>query len=397
MAKRNKYKSLQSVSYSSHSHRRRKSRGLKIVDRVLYVLSVAGAIALVLALISPHVNPEVSVIFSIFALGAPLSYLLCVVLLVVWAIRLRAWLFVVLVPVVWGTFYMGRYVQIDWVIEHETKSRNERLTVLSYNTHNMGKLSAGGDVFDSILLHLAGSNADVLFLQEFVLIDSSELRRVQSLLYEYPYSAHPHDTRKGLWAYSGKAIYSKFPLHQSVFHTFNIANPTGFISTQLITPKDTITLINCHLQTTGVNTITNSRGVRTMISDSGFVDASEQILNRLILNFKTRAPQADSLAKIISQSIHPTIVGGDFNSVPMSYAYSTVKGAGQRGMVDAFTKSKEGYGKTFAPFLGMLRIDYLFSSRDEIECIDYKRLEWHASDHLPIKATFEIIDNNNIE
>ena len=44
--------------------------------------------------------------------------------------------------------------------------------------------------------------------------------------------------------------------------------------------------------------------------------------------------QADTIAKYIQQSPYPVIVCGDFNDVPGSYAYRTVKG----NLQDVFVK-----------------------------------------------------------
>ncbi len=388
--RRNKYSSLQSVTYSKHA-RGGKSRAMRVVDFLLCLLTIVGAISLTLALISPHVSPASTILFSLFALGAPLSYLLCVVLLVVWTARMKRWLFVVLLPVVWGSFYLGRFVQMEWTVSR-VESTNNELVVLSYNTHNMGKFKGGGRAFDSIATRLGESGADVLFLQEFAVLDSAELQTIGTLLYEYPYSAHPYNTKESLWGYNGSAIYSRYPLKNSTFHSFSQGNPTGFISTTMVTPTDTITLINCHLQTTGINAINNQMGVRTMVSDSGLVDAGEQITGTLIRNFRLRAPQADSLARVIEESKYPVIVGGDFNSVPMSYTYSRIRGAGD-GLGDAFTESGEGYGRTFSPILGILRIDYLLYTQQSLECTAYELLSaWRGSDHLPIKAIFTVND-----
>lgn len=84
-------------------------------------------------------------------------------------------------------------------------------------------------------------------------------------------------------------------------------------------------------------------------------------------NFKKRAAQAEHINQLISDSPYPTLVCGDFNSLPSSYVYQTVKG---EKMNDGFQTCGHGYMYTFRYFKHLLRIDYILHS-SEFQGVDY--------------------------
>ena len=80
------------------------------------------------------------------------------------------------------------------------------------------------------------------------------------------------------------------------------------------------------------------------------------------------------------------ILCGDFNDTPMSYVYSQLK----EELVDAFEQGGSGYGYTFRPMHGTLRIDYILHS-PELETESYKvDEEVKLSDHLPVTARIKL-------
>lgn len=97
-------------------------------------------------------------------------------------------------------------------------------------------------------------------------------------------------------------------------------------------------------------------------------------------NFQKRAVQANLLNQLITTSPYPTLVCGDFNSLPSSYVYHTVKGD---KLQDGFKTSGHGYMYTFKYFKHMLRIDYILHS-PELKSMDYFSPDLSYSDHNPV-------------
>ena len=142
-----------------------------------------------------------------------------------------------------------------------------------------------------------------------------------------------------------------------------------------------IRLFNNHLQTTEVsqNKRKLEKGLRT--DDSQRVErAALGLIDGLHENFRKRAVQANTLKQLIAASPYPTIICGDFNSLPSSYVYHTVKGD---KLQDGFQTSGHGYMYTFKFFKHLLRIDYILHS-PELNSTDYFSPDLTYSDHNPV-------------
>ena len=80
------------------------------------------------------------------------------------------------------------------------------------------------------------------------------------------------------------------------------------------------------------------------------------------------------------------ILCGDFNDLPGSYTYNTMK----RGLKDAFAEKGRGLGRTYNLFSPTLRIDYIFYDPKMLDIIGFRSPKTRLSDHNPVIANFEI-------
>jgi endonuclease/exonuclease/phosphatase family metal-dependent hydrolase len=99
-----------------------------------------------------------------------------------------------------------------------------------------------------------------------------------------------------------------------------------------------------------------------------------------------RSLQADLVRKIINKTPYPYILTGDFNDVPNSYTYFTIKGT---DLQDAFLSSGMGVGKTFSYIAPTLRIDYLMTTKD-FNILQFNRVIKNYSDHYMLVADVEL-------
>ncbi|MFI3298495.1 MAG: endonuclease/exonuclease/phosphatase family protein [Rikenellaceae bacterium] len=385
MAKRSKYSGLQSVAYSQ-----RKRRGLlvKFFNFLLILLSLTSTVTLVVALCAPHISPESSTLCSIVALAAPYNYVCCLLLLLMWVVRWRRWALVMLVPVVWGSFYVGRFVQVDFMIDREVGGKND-LRIMTYNTHSMGRMSSNNPtVLDSILQKSYEQNADIICFQEYNLYDSVGLRKFDSVLCDYPFKAYSIEAecKKLTQKHRGFLTISKYKILHSKYYNLTKGINTGFLVSEILVGSDTVKIVNVHLQTTGIGTLNKDGGVRTMVSDSGVMDVGGKMFDHLNANFKLRAPQAQRLRSVVDSLGSGVIVAGDFNSIPISYCYNTIIGD---NLTDAFVEGGKGYGYTYRELLGVLRIDYVLFDDLRWRCVEYNSPDWQYSDHNPVVVTLK--------
>ena len=118
------------------------------------------------------------------------------------------------------------------------------------------------------------------------------------------------------------------------------------------------------------------------------IDISNSFIYKLNKAYILRAAEAERAASVLSKIQHPIIVCGDFNDLPYSYTYKTIKG----NLKDAFASNGLGLGRSYNQIFPTLRIDYVFYDADHLSPIAFKTPKTTYSDHNPIVVNFKIID-----
>ena len=220
--------------------------------------------------------------------------------------------------------------------------------------------------------------ADILCFQEFGINDEFGVDSIAAVLSDWPYYYIPISPEgKNLLQL---AVFSRYPIKEENLIVYPDSKNCSLWCDIEINGR-IIRLFNNHLQTTEVsqNKRKLEKGLRT--DDSQRVErAALGLIDGLHENFRKRAVQANTLKQLIAASPYPTIVCGDFNSLPSSYVYHTVKGD---KLQDGFQTSGHGYMYTFKFFKHLLRIDYILHS-PELNSTDYFSPDLTYSDHNPV-------------
>jgi endonuclease/exonuclease/phosphatase family metal-dependent hydrolase len=141
--------------------------------------------------------------------------------------------------------------------------------------------------------------------------------------------------------------------------------------------RDTLRVYNIHLQSMHID--------EEKIDDFG--RASENYLDiarKLKFGFRERARQVDNLLLHIHRSPHPVVVCGDFNDIPYSYTYFSLK----KYLSNAFEEAGNGMGFSYNGKLFFLRIDNQFFS-PELEAVDFvTHRDVPFSDHFPVRSYY---------
>lgn len=264
--------------------------------------------------------------------------------------------------------------------------------VLTWNVHRWDefitkKPGASGHRI-RMLEFLKKQNADVMCFQEF--FEGLDLKQFSSTLpyirdsLHYPFVAYLPDYYGWGRIYSGGVIlFSRFPLKNIT--RFQYPGPEPDLAAESLLSADaeiqgkTVRFFTTHLQSVlfrGKDY--HNLEIITKVEDS-VVQASKSILKKLKFAYALRAVQADTVRSMMDKSPFPAVLCADFNDVPNSYTYFTIRGNRQ----DAFQEKGFGIGRTYSSLSPTLRIDYLVADRS-LPVIQCHKITVPWSDHFPL-------------
>lgn len=353
---------------------------VKLFDWLLYVLTFAVAVAMVLAYCAPYVHPAKIYWFAFLGLAAPFIYIANALLMLYWTVRWQKVALLSLAVFVLGLGHVGKYFRPQWSKQYEHPRQEGTLRILSYNVGGFWGNTTGKpeNRMQEITTYITEEDPDIICFQEFETNFVNKRTEIDSLLEDWKYKSvfYTHKlNNNGGW---GVAVYSKYPIVAKNHMTF----PDSYNSVMWVDiaiRKDTIRVFNNHLQTTQINEQDREFLRSEPLLDTSRNDKAKGIARKLKRNFVKRAEQADSVSLRIHDGTPWVIVCGDFNDTPMSYTYRKMRG----NFVDAFKEKGHGAVFTYRRLLGVLRIDYLFHS-DDFETVGYRSEQPEWSDHNPV-------------
>ncbi len=352
---------------------------LKLLDGLIFLVTLLCGSALLLAYIAPHVDPNDHLWFAFLGLVAPFLYLANLLLMLYWAVRWRWVVFLPMALLLLGAGHVGKYFrpQIKHVYRSEDPQQKPEgsVRVLSYNVGGFWGKTDGKYVsrMTETARYIAGEKPDIICFQEYEVNHVHTEESLDQILEPLRYKAVAY-----VFPNWGLAIYSRYRILAKGSLTFPESTNSAMWA-DLLVGRDTVRVFNCHLQTTQVNEEDRDFLRSEPMQDSLREDKALGIARKLGRNFQKRALQADSLAGLIHDGRPRVIVCGDFNDTPMSYTYRRMRGPLQ----DAFQNKGRGMVNTYRELRGLLRIDYLFHSKD-FETLDYQSEQPGWSDHNPV-------------
>jgi len=234
---------------------------------------------------------------------------------------------------------------------------------------------------------------DIACFQEMVAEDSTvrEHGHVDEFLQKLNFKNYfySYNVKEDFWGYAhfGIIIFSKYPIinKQTVSFYPNDYNSI-FQYADIVKGDDTIRLFNIHLQSLRFSKENLKYIDKPTVEDEKMaIKESKSILGKFKKGFLRRELQADRIRAEIDKSPYPTIVTGDFNDVPNSYAYHTIGG----DMKNAFVEKGSGLGRTFSGISPVLRIDNIFADK-RMDVLQFELIKKKLSDHFPIIADLQV-------
>jgi len=373
----------------------------KIIRTCFIIANVSNIVLYLLACLVPFIAGGRSWFIAMMGLIFPVLFFILVGLFFYWLIRKSKWAIAFFIILLSGWKQVSVMMAFHIPGNFEEHKTSATLRVLTWNLSAWGQSNAADQKKSNNQEQMIGLvnkiNADIVCFQEYVYYNNKKMQ--DSILpalkgngYQYSYfvpTKFNEHLYKTTWLQT-TIIISKYPIVDTS-HLF-------YTDEQLIEPL-IYADINVNGQIIRVFT-THLESVRLVRRDAnglrnwkqpfrGTLGALRLMAYKLRNAYKARDLQAETLNKKIKESPYPVIVCGDFNDVPNSYTYFTVKGKLQ----DAFINKGSGFGKSLAmvPVLP-LRIDYILADKkfDATQC---NVIEASYSDHYPIVADLTLPQN----
>lgn len=357
----------------------------KWVDRIVYLVNIPTALGLLLAYLAPHLNPKDFWFVSFFGLAFPFLFGANLIFILYWLIRLKKQIFLSLVLVALGAFYFPKFFRMH---EQQDYPPINSVKVLSHNTRTLGlnapKFST--EPSQKIFRFLDEELFDVYCFQEF--FNSTRqgwspydsIKRITGAKYrhvEYLVEFRGH--------FFGLATLSQYPIVNKGVVPFDREGTNLCIFSDIDFNGKIVRVYNMHLQSLHLSPKDYKWLQGEGSGEQDHVNGAKNLVGRLKEAFIKREEQAANIRKHIEDCPHLVIVCGDFNDTPLSYSYSVIKG----DMLDCFEENGRGFGSTYNGTFPLLRIDYMFHSK-EIPNYSFETRKVDLSDHYPLVGYFGI-------
>lgn len=369
----------------------------RFTKRFFIACNIVLVIVYLLTCFIPYVNAGQYWPIAILGLGFPLMLVLLLTFILVWAIVRSRWAFLPLVALV----ISWQQISVFFAFGQPTSTKNTRpensLRILNWNVSSWdeaNKHKNGGQSHRKDMLALIqAQNPDILCLQEFFEFESSNyyepnIPAIRAMGYTYYYFV-PHYFRYNKAYRMGVAIFSRHPIVDTAVVPYKLNSAAdNLVYADINVNGKLVRLMTIHLQSVRFNPVDYEGINRIKNTDDEGLEASRTILSKIIKAYRWRSGQAEQVRQEIDKSPHPVILCGDFNDVPNSYTYFTIRG----DLKDAFLDKGAGIGKTLRILGPTLRIDYILADKSLKVC-QFNKFNVPYSDHYPIMADISLDAN----
>lgn len=355
---------------------------LKILHSFILTINVGVVILLILCGYAYKIKPEYSQLSPFLGYGFPVFALVNLFFIFYWMVRLKGW---VLISLVGAALTFGSY-RAWFPLNFNSKKQPEKtIKVLTYNVMYFSffmNIKSGEP--HPIMDYILKTDADIVCLQETgydfmkTTLKSEAGRKI--------FKTYPHIISGAQENRYSVVLFSKYPIIRYQRIKYESQSNSSFYYDLKIN-GDTIRVINNHLESNKLNVDEKNKytDLLTNRESEQLTVVAEALGNKVGNASVIRANQADSISKLVRESPYKIILCGDFNDVPGSYTYRTVR----KGLLDTWVERGEGWGNTFHENLFLFRIDYILHS-PAIKSYQVKVDKVKYSDHFPIWAKLEI-------
>lgn len=364
----------------------------RLFAHTILLLNILAVVWLFLCQAASFISPRQFKYLALFSLTSPFAIAVNFLFVLYWLFtsrKKRSLLSFITLVLCFQLF--NAVVGWHYLARNDMKPGPGKLKVMTWNIHGLGIYDKPVDpaTDDKIIDIIARENPDIVCLPEFYTIYSNALKPYSTAILKrcgYKEYRFKDDNSLGVKIYLGTAIFSKYPIR--AFKDIPLAKHVYLLQCDVRLPDNqTLRTYFIHLQSFMLTDRDKSliEDVKHREKDVPYTKTLNYV-KRFGMAYERRATQADSAAKMIAESPYPVVICGDFNDLPGSYTYQTMKGK----LRDVFAEKGRGFGRTYNLFLPTLRIDYIFYDHKFLKLVGYKSFHTNLSDHNPVIVNFEL-------
>ncbi len=363
----------------------------RCLDIFLICLSVLSVVALLATAYGGYLSPlKYGGKVGVLPLCFPFAAIAAIAVLLVDVFFSRTGVFITGIGILFSAGPL-----LDFFPLHPTKANApegvETFTLLTYNAYQFMPRESADGAGNPTLAYILECNADIVCLQEALLIAPSEktgitTAQIDSLHTLYPNIIHSNE---------GQCLLSKFEVNPIHLNANDDSFAGGDIGAYRVTlPSGRLVgIFNVHLNSYYLTDDDKElyHGL-TRLHREPIGDIRHRLIDKLATAAVGRARQTQQLMRWLRLYGGPdAIVCGDFNDVTNCYAVHTLADAGFR---DVYTRVGFGPMHTYNANRFYFCIDHILS-RGALKPMWLKKGRLRSSDHYPLEVEFALAGNGN--
>jgi len=361
--------------------------------KILVAINVFIIVFYLLVCLVPFVDTGMNWFVALPGLAFPLLFFALLFFIILLIILKSKWFWVSLVVMLLGTQQIIAVFSFHFPKEFSSDKTPNSLRIFHWNLESWGndidQIRNGDRSYKPYMMDIIkDQDADILCFEEYsdvknIKDSGSNTSTLVKMGYPYyfvePTEISPEDVMRGV------AIFSKYPIiDSSSFSYGEHTQAEHLIYIDVNRGKDTFRIFTTHLQSVqfeeeDFQSLSRLKRAR----DPGYAN-SRDLISKLKRAYWFRYLQAQMVKQKIAESPFPVILTGDFNDVPNSNTYFTIKGPLQ----DAFLRKGSWIGRTYRYISPTLRIDYILADK-KFKVNQFQTIHVPYSDHYPIEADIQ--------